>query len=369
VYRMLWEYPKDRLLVLEDVGRPSVPSLRLPGVEYRPLDLGTARLVPGRLSGPYHVWRALRCCLAGYKIARLSKGFAPEAVLAVAQWEGWLSGAAFAKAAGIPLHLIIHDDWPHTNAWPSTLQPIGAAMFGVRYRSARSRLCVSPYMEEEYKRRYRVSGSVLLPFRDPAVPCASAPPPRRSDSGPRSFTVAYAGTLYTPGYTSVIRTLADSLREVPGRLLLFTPLSNSAIANNGLQRPNVEARGFLPNPALREVLRHEADALFLPMSFQAHEAIPMAMNFPSKLTEYTAVGLPIVIQGPEISSAARWARSTPDAALVVTEPGVPALTAVLRALADDADLWNRLATGALRAATTFDYDRGRDRFLSLIAAP
>ena len=364
LHRLLREYPPDRLMVLEDVGRPSVRELRLPGVTYRPLDLGTSRFVPGRLTGPYHVLRALRCGLAGQTVARLSREFAPEAVLAVAQWEGWLAGAAFARSARLPLHLVVHDDWPNTNAWPSLLRQIGNGVFRKRYRAASSRMCVSPFMEAEYRNRYGVSGSVLLPLRDPSVPSEQSPAPRRR-SGP--LTVAYAGTLYTLGYTSLVRGLADALARIGGRLLLFTPLSTPAAAANGLARPHVELRGLVPVRVLRQVLREQADALFLPMSFLPREAVTMALNFPSKLTEYTAVALPIVVQGPEGSSAVRWARTTPDAALVVPEPGADALAHALQGLAGDPRLWDRLSAGALRAGAAFDYQRGRDAFLQLVA--
>jgi glycosyltransferase involved in cell wall biosynthesis len=364
LYRMLREYPADRLLVLEDEGRQSNTAQRLPGVEYRTLRLGDSRRVPGRLAGPYHAWRALRCAGAARSVARLCRGFAPEAVLVVAQWEGWLAGVAFARSAGLKLHLIVHDDWPNTNSWPRPLARLGDAVFADRYRTASSRLCVSPYMEEEYRRRYAAPGTVLLPLRDPTATCATAPAARRADAS--RFTVAYAGTLYTAGYTALVRLLADALGDLGGRLLLFSPLSREAAARNGLAGEHVDLRGFVPAHELRDTLRREADALFLAMSFLPHEATAMRLNFPSKLTEYTAVGLPIVVQGPPGTSAVRWAQASPDAAMVVEEPSGTALRKALAALASDGDLWHRLATGALRAAASFDYSRGRDQFFEAL---
>ena len=61
---------------------------------------------------------------------------------------------------------------------------------------------------------------------------------------------------------------------------------------------NVESRGFVPNTRLISVLRDEVDVLVLPMSFDPLERINMELSFPSKLTDYTATCLPILVWAP-----------------------------------------------------------------------
>lgn len=64
-------------------------------------------------------------------------------------------------------------------------------------------------------------------------------------------------------------------------------------------------------------LRDEADALFVPMSFDACDRANMEMAFPSKLADCTATGLPLVIYGPTYCSAVVWARENRGVAEVV----------------------------------------------------
>ena len=75
----------------------------------------------------------------------------------------------------------------------------------------------------------------------------------------------------------------------------------------GLDLPNIRLGGLLKSDELLRRLRADADVLFVPMSFAADDHDNMRMGFPSKLTDYTAVGLPLLIAGPADCSAVRWA--------------------------------------------------------------
>ncbi len=55
----------------------------------------------------------------------------------------------------------------------------------------------------------------------------------------------------------------------------------------------------------------------MPMSFDASDRANMEMAFPSKLADYTATGLPLLIYGPAYCSAVVWARENPGVAEVV----------------------------------------------------
>src|SRR6185436_15691424 len=87
----------------------------------------------------------------------------------------------------------------------------------------------------------------------------------------------------------------------------------------GLLAPNIHSGGLIASKALVQHLRDNADVLVVPMSFHGHDA-NMRLSFPSKLTDYTAAGLPILICGPEYCSAVRWARENAPVAEVVTSP-------------------------------------------------
>jgi hypothetical protein len=58
----------------------------------------------------------------------------------------------------------------------------------------------------------------------------------------------------------------------------------------------------------------------------------MQISFPSKLTDYTAVGLPLLIWGPGYCSAVRWAQRHAPVAEVVTSQDVEEVNAALSRL-------------------------------------
>lgn len=179
-------------------------------------------------------------------------------------------------------------------------------------------------MEHAYHARYGATGEVLYPLRAATAP-EFAEPPTRLAKNDHQFTVAFAGTINSPGYVKALIALHDVLARIGGRLLLFGP--------QGLDLPNITFCGLLPSAELMKRLRDEADALFVPMSFAAAERSNMEMSFPSKLVDYTAVGVPLLIYGPSYCSAVEWASRNPGVAEVVNDE--TELAAAVRRLADD----------------------------------
>src|SRR4029077_15062539 len=135
-------------------------------------------------------------------------------------------------------------------------------------------------MSEEYRRRYGAEGIVLYPARAADAPKFSAPPDRvaRND---HAFTVAFCGTINSPGYVCALKMLAASLAAPNGRLLIFGPLTPEAARSVGLVGSRIVLGGLLKSAELLTRLRAEADALFVPMSFEAVDRANMEISFPS----------------------------------------------------------------------------------------
>lgn len=178
-----------------------------------------------------------------------------------------------------------------------------------------------------------------------------------------SFVAAFAGTFYTADYVRSLRIFADVLQKVGGRLVLFGPLQSDAARRNGLELKNVELRGLLPSPQLIEDLRKDVDLLFLPMSFSESDRPNMELSFPSKLTDYTAAGLPLLIWGPEYCSAVRWARQNSGVAEVATcHTGEALQKSVEHLRGGPLHRW-RLAERAIEIGRRdFSYDRAKAVF-------
>jgi glycosyltransferase involved in cell wall biosynthesis len=253
--------------------------------------------------------------------------------LTVAHGYSWLAAARFAKRANLPLHLIVHDDWPAITSVYSWLKPWQRRLFGTVYRQAASRLCVSPFMEDEYRHRYGIAGQVLYPSRGKNC--------RLFDRAPKSYSRhegplvgAYAGNIFSSGYARLIKGLAERLGSSGGQLLLFGPHSRSELNDWQLTRENILPQGLVSSEELVSRLRQEADFLFVPMSFDSDGRDNMRLSFPSKLTDYTATGLPPLIWGPDYCSAVRWAERYGPVAEVVTSQNTLAIDAALTRLMD-----------------------------------
>ncbi len=363
LYRLLQDYPPERLLILEPWPALSKPSRRLPAVRYDQTSTRLARLLPTR----YGKWYApLYVALAGLDLAgarrRISR-FQVDAVLTVHHGYAWLPAARLARKLGIPLHLILHDPFNEMACFPEFLRPLLHLALGKVYRQAAARFCVSPYMEKEYRKRHGVGAQVLYPGRAKDALVYDLPPERLKDQ-PKQPTIAYAGNI-EDAYWAALQGVAESVLPLGGRLVIYSPRTREQATRNGLTAPNVEMRGLVTSEELLARLRAEADLLFVPMSFAPRDKANAQLSFPSKLTDYTAVALPLLICGPDYCSAVCWARENPGVAEVVETQKPEMLVQALSRILQSAEV--RLCLGKTAASVGrkyFSYEVARNQFFS-----
>ena len=193
---------------------------------------------------------------------------------------------------------------------------------------------------------------MIYPSRAADCPDFDAPPTQND----KPFTIAFAGTINSNGYIEALTALQNALKPVGGRLLIFGP------NQFGLNDPNIQNVGLISSSRLLTRLREEAHALFVPMSFDECDRGNMQMAFPSKLADYTATGLPLLIYGPAYCSAVVWARDNRGVAEVVEDQA--GLSSAINRLANDPS--HRLALG--KSALTvgreyFTHDRAQQLFI------
>lgn len=346
LYRLFERVPADRLVVVESHLFPSVERFRLPGVRYRRLRIGSPRLLNSRFHSVYSHWLMQRAPRRAASVLSASHGFRPEGVVTVAHGYAWVTAAVVARSLRIPLHLILHDDWPRIVS--TGLRPQVDAVLASTYRQAASRLCVSPGMEENYRHRYGVPGTVLLPGRRHSAPVFDGPPDHLRHRSARPV-FAFAGTINSPGYAALLRRIAAALARRGGEMHIFGPLTAANAAASGLSGPAIVLRGLLTPEALLDQLRRDINVVVVPMSFAEADRPNMELSFPSKLTDYTAAGVPMLICGPAYCSAVRWATGNPDVAEVVTSDDEHAIDmAVGRLLARDPQSLVAMAAAAQR---------------------
>jgi glycosyltransferase involved in cell wall biosynthesis len=333
LYRLLSTYPKEKLIIIEGSGA-SIPDRRISGVPYSRCKPVLSRLSRTRFRCYVSPFITLCSPLQRTYLTRLLRSFQPEAVMTVIWGHSWVTAAAYAERAGLPLHLVVHDDSPNAEGWGAWEQRVIHARLSHWYPKAASRLCVSPYTADEYRRRYNAMGDVLYPSRAMDAPVFMEPPDTLTQRC-EPFTVAFAGTIY-PLYVDGLRRMAAALRATcAGRLLVYGPTPSQSVRSL-LQEPNIELRDRVSAAELIRQCRHEAHAMFVPMTYLEEHRPSVEIAFPSKLADYTAMGLPLVIDGPEYCTAVRWARDNPGVAEVATDQTAGALAGSVARLQDPA---------------------------------
>jgi hypothetical protein len=157
------------------------------------------------------------------------------------------------------------------------------------------------------------------------------------------------------GTADLLRQMAALLARLGGYLDLYSQATGEVLTGHRLDLPNVRLRGFFSAAEAGERVGQTAHILFLPASFDPRERIDIATLFPSKLADYTAIGLPILVWGPSYSSAVRWAVDHPAATVCVTELNPKAVQSAVARLAADPEYASQIADAGMSAgAACFD---------------
>jgi glycosyltransferase involved in cell wall biosynthesis len=367
LYRLFDGYPTERIVICQsDLAAVRSPARRLAGVQYHEFPLGATRLLHSRLSGYYSAFMLARAAVRRTALTARLAGVS-DAIVTIAHGYSWLTAARLARIYGVPLHLIVHDDCLMTVNVAPPLRAFAESRFSHVYRTAANRFCISAAMCDHYFRLYGVPGEVLYPSRARDARVNTSPSSRAAPQG-SPFTVAFAGSLNV-GHIPAAEALAKALAPLGGRLEIYGP-DPAPDVRSRLTSPAVSFHAYLPSNELAERLRERADLLLMPMSFDAADARNMELCFPSKLADYTAMGVPILIVGPSYCSAVRWARENAGVAEVVTGIGPGELSSALTKLHGDAALRRRLAAEALRVGLTFfGHQQAQDHFIAAISQP
>jgi hypothetical protein len=358
LYRLLQEYPPDRLFIIER-GQASLPGRRLPGVKYG--------FIPRKTLHPQMTRFELLTAGIGEagELTRVLKEAGADGVdgiLTVAHGTGWMSAYRLANRLRLPLHVICHDDHVRSiSRWP-VLRQWGEFSFSRMYAAAKSRFCVCHGMEQEYYRRYGKKGTVLYPNRDKNPPAAVAPPDRlRSET--KQITAAYAGSLHMVECENALITLGRILGKCGGRLIVYGNYPDSVLSADKIGDAPIEVRRPLSSSELIKELRETADFLFVPLPFSPSDSIFVRTSFPSKLTDYTCVGIPMLFYAPEDSSLMQWAAQSGEAALCITSNSpVEMESAVNRLLLEPTLRWQLAQRSIEAGAKDFNYENAKNTF-------
>jgi glycosyltransferase involved in cell wall biosynthesis len=109
-----------------------------------------------------------------------------------------------------------------------------------------------------------------------------------------------------------------------------------------------------------------ADALLLPFSFEEQQRAVVSTSLPSKVADYLASGVPVLVHAPPYATITSLATNE-GWAEVVDEPSIARLAAALQHLATNKSLRKRYAENALRIARArYDLATRRAEFIASI---
>lgn len=366
--RLFKDYPTELVRIVGPAPQRASAPLRF---KHHKIQMPWAKFEHSRLN-------KLHRTLRSYGWVQLAKpqvvdallgGFHPEVVLTVMQHGTWYDSAMlYAKTRKVSLVTIIHDDnegFDKVYPWARNAQRKRDGKF---YRSAARRLCVSPEMEKEFRRRYGVGGEVLYPNRSEDL-MPRDPQLNLSLRTPTRLTLGFVGNP-NYGYGEQLVKMLPALREAKAKLVAYGHAPRGAAAPLAEARDIVELRGFVRTPEEAwQGIKESCDVLIFPYLNPPGAMQRMySIHFPSKLPEYLASGMPIVMVGPESATGLRWAKRHPEAVFLL-EGGKPTTWAGdLRRLASDGDLRARLAAAASAAGRQqFDPVKIRSEFLRVLS--
>ena len=360
LFRVLQGYPGDRLLVL---GPSPEPDAQLLSCRYEVLKLLTYRLACTRFREWTSGLNALNTFIEpqiGYSM-RVAREFQPDLIVTVMDKLSYYKHAwALSRRLNVPLMTITMDD-PQTfeRAHPS-LESAFVRFLCRLYADASLSLAISKemsgYLEKKFDRK-----SEVFYFGPPEGIQRRPPEDSRCLKTPPNLTLAYAGSLGL-GYREGLLAICDALASTRTTLNIYTRDQHCLI-----NHPQIVNRGFVPPDRLWPNIQSECDAVLLPYAFEGQMTRVYRTHFPTKLSEYCWLGMPIIVTGHGDATGVRWALRHSDAACVATSKDTETLARVFRKIREDGEQRMRMAGASQRIAETeFDPASIRQRFVKLL---
>lgn len=240
-------------------------------------------------------------------------------ILTVAHGIRWMEAMKLAELTGLPLISIFHDWYPDCSGCQRGCTWVWDFWFRRLYRRSALAFVVSPGMGRELGEHPNMHllppiPAALVQNRANAFNSLGS----RKTGTIRLYYAGLTGGLYAPMLKALIKAVQQD-----ERFSLRLSGSETEHLARFHQADKVEMLGFLNGDAWQRAF-DDADLLLVVLPFDRKSRRHLRTHFPSKLVEYANRGRPILIWGPETSSAVSWARSE-EGVLVCTSQHVDKL--------------------------------------------
>ena len=339
LYRQFVERSDYEIFVVTD--KPGFHSDDFPYLRYEHPQL-LHRLQNSRLSLYAHDYvHTLASCRIPNKVMDAAKRFRPDLVLMGA--ETWISDLAIRVARRLKKPLAGYFmDWPtYGMLGHSLVKQYCASRFMKRYQACDLAFGICPEMLEALG-PHKNSHVYYPPGARRRV--SSPTPISRNPNAP--FRLLFAGNL-GQWYGKMLLSLSQRMEQQQGVSLRIAgkndPWSNED--KQHLEDSGVFA-GFLKGRGYQKELEN-ADALLVIMGFEPESKTIESTSFKSKLADYLVLGKPILVWGPDYSTAARTGNRE-GFAVVVDSKNPKEVNNALRKLSNDPARGAELVSNGIR---------------------
>ncbi len=269
-----------------------------------------------------------------------------------------IGGFLTARRLKLPLYIYLFDLYAG-NAFPFHIQWLAYFVEPIMFKQATKIFVTNRHTKQYLQNKYRFIEDKFVVCPNPAQqrkPAPIKPSPKK--------TIVYTGNIYW-AQQSNLRDLVQAVHSLPDvELHLYAPLTPDQFVSMGLHGPNVVTGSLSAEQAWQA--QCEATILFLPMTFTKQSRDIVMTASPGKLSDYLAVGRPILVYAPPYSQIARYAREE-GFAYVVDKQDPRALAHAITEMLEKPVLTKSLITHSKRLLAK-EYDLGtiRQRFLETI---
>ncbi|MEJ7827181.1 MAG: hypothetical protein WKF91_03270 [Segetibacter sp.] len=358
LYRVLENYPKENLRSigpieskaeqLSETYDPFLLPIRLTTTRFSYLanSLNTIGILPD---------------LSVTRIDKLLGDFKPDLIITLIEILPYAFAAfRYAKTKGLPLMTITMDKpGDFTYIYPSFKAAQLRRMKEI-YKYANINLGVSKEMSEYIESTFKTKSDVLyfcppegLTARDPQKAAAL-----RNSSG---LTIGYAGSLNL-GYGFQLTSMAETFEKADVKLNIYS------IHRPTFSSPAIKYKGSFNQYEVWERIKEECDAVILPYYFQygTKETSVYSTHFPTKLSEYLTLGMPVIVIGPDWATGIKWAKAHPNAVLFSTQEDDHELISIFDKLKADAAFRLKYSLNPVEAKEEFSPPVIKKQFLNYI---
>jgi hypothetical protein len=322
MYRLFQGY-EQRLLIVQD--KKLQEASQLDAAPYFYINPLAGKLINTRFRYVYNLLNVFKNdFFIPATVKKIMKEKSPKLIVTVSNGLMWILAYQVARKYKIPLVIIAHDDLHCYFSEKKTSGRLINNLFAKAYRHAANRFCISELMKDTYLSKFNSPAEVLYPLQGNKL----APLPESKREG--GLRIAYAGSLDVKVYVDMIIMLADELRKVNGKLVLFATEFPQKLA----ACDNIVNYGFLHPDELQRKMQETADAFFVPFIFETGDT-NVELAFPSKMADYTLIPKPLLIWAPAGCALSLWFSSLNErAGVLVTEFDKQKITEAIRDLSD-----------------------------------